>query len=223
MIREDAIHLLRHRPIMAAEPGFDVADGDAELACGHGAGERRVDVTRHDDQVWRQPAERDSELRSRGFRRPCLELHMRTGERQLGEEDVVQQGVVVLARVDEKRSPRRCRAQPAPRRPVRPSCSSAARRRRGRPSTLDEQFRQSHVSRRLLDVALVPAWLLAQAPKSRHGDVRLPTSGRALMVVHVVGARPNYMKVARAPPALELSAATSTSVSSTPARATTPC
>src|SRR5262249_60223256 len=49
--------------------------------------------------------------------------------------------------------------------PARPSCSSAVRRRRVRPSALDEQLRHPHATGLALHVALVPEREREQSPQ----------------------------------------------------------
>jgi hypothetical protein len=51
MIRHDAVQFLRHAPVEAAQPGFDVGDRDAELGRGEGSGQGRVGVAKDDDSI----------------------------------------------------------------------------------------------------------------------------------------------------------------------------
>ena len=51
VVGDDAVALLGHRPVVAAQAGLDVADADAVLGRGDRAGECRVDVSCHDDEL----------------------------------------------------------------------------------------------------------------------------------------------------------------------------
>ena len=50
-IGDDAIDFLRHRPVKAAQPCFNVSNANPELRGDNGSGHRRVDVTIHHDPV----------------------------------------------------------------------------------------------------------------------------------------------------------------------------
>src|SRR3954453_7016598 len=101
MVGDDAVDLFRHSTVVAAQPGFDVADADAELACGDRAGEGRVDIAGDHDEVGRELGKGLFELLRSRLRRPRVELDVRPWQRQLCEEHVAEECVVVLARVDE--------------------------------------------------------------------------------------------------------------------------
>ena len=51
LVGEDPVDLLGHRSIERAQPGLDVRDRDAPLGGDQRGGERRVDVSDHDDEV----------------------------------------------------------------------------------------------------------------------------------------------------------------------------
>jgi hypothetical protein len=100
MVGDDAVDLFGHRPVAAAEPRLDVSDSYAAAPGRGGAREGRADVSGHDDEVGLELRECLLELRKGRLSRACLQLHVRPRQRQLREEHVLQQGVVVLAGVD---------------------------------------------------------------------------------------------------------------------------
>ena len=107
MIGESAIVLLGHRRVEAAQTRLEVAHRDVELHRGERGRERRVHVTGYDDEVRTQLEERPLELVERARRllgmgpRSDRELDVRLRQRELGEEDVRHQVVVVLTGVDQ--------------------------------------------------------------------------------------------------------------------------
>ena len=50
-VGHQAVDLLRHGPVEAAQAGLDVGDPDAHLGADQGAGHRRVDVPDDDDPI----------------------------------------------------------------------------------------------------------------------------------------------------------------------------
>ena len=105
-------------------PDSTCAYGDAELDGNERAGERRVDVARHDARSGCSSANAALEpLRARApSARRARPSRRRAGRGRLREAELVEEQlrrarVVVLARVDE-RAARACRAAPAPRRPA---------------------------------------------------------------------------------------------------------
>ena len=107
MVCQPAVVLLRHRRVEAAQPRFQMADGDIELHGRERRCQRRVDISRDDDQIGPQFHEQSFELDHRSRRllgvrsRSDRELVVRRRKRQLGEEDIVDLAVVVLARVNQ--------------------------------------------------------------------------------------------------------------------------
>src|SRR5215207_5713008 len=51
MVGDDPVDLLGHRPIEAAEPGFDVPDRDLKARCAERGGEGRVDVAGNEHEI----------------------------------------------------------------------------------------------------------------------------------------------------------------------------
>jgi hypothetical protein len=91
-VGEDPVDLLRHGPVEAPEPGLYVGHGDTELRAGEGAGQGRVDVTHHEDEVGPGAAERVCELTHHlgdllhGAVRAHAEVQVRRRQLQVGEE-----------------------------------------------------------------------------------------------------------------------------------------
>ena len=104
-VDDDAVHLLRHRPVERPEPGLDVRDRDVELHGRERARERRVGVAEDDDALGplREQDLLDPRQHARGLRgvgaRARVEAVIRVGEPELLEEDRGELAVVVLARV----------------------------------------------------------------------------------------------------------------------------
>jgi hypothetical protein len=107
VIRDAAVVLLGHGPVMTAQTRLEVTDGDAELHRRQRAGEGGIDVARHHDEIRSQLDERllEAHQRARRLLRVCARPHgksdVRARQRQLCEEHVVQEVVVMLAGVDE--------------------------------------------------------------------------------------------------------------------------
>ena len=108
VVGEHAVVLLGHRRVEAAQARLEVRDRDVELHRGERAGERRVDVAGHDDEL-RPPLEQhllDADERPRGLLAvgagADAEEDVGLGQPELVEEDVGHLRVVVLARVDER-------------------------------------------------------------------------------------------------------------------------
>ena len=57
MVRDDSINLLGHRPIEGSQSGLDVSEGPPHLRRDERAGERRVRVSIHQDEVRLLPLE----------------------------------------------------------------------------------------------------------------------------------------------------------------------
>ena len=107
VVGEDAVVLLRHRPVEAAQARLDVRDLDAELDGGERARERRVDVAGDDAEVdlalHQHPLDPDQRLRrllAVRSRADAEEL-VRPRHPELAEEDVRHRVVVVLPRMQE--------------------------------------------------------------------------------------------------------------------------
>ena len=112
----DAVDLLGHLAVEAAQAGLDVGHRDAELDRGERGGERRVDVAHHQHQVGRVLLERalDALHRARGLDRvragPHLQEDVGTRQPEVAEEDAGELAVVVLPGVEQERLDRRPRA-----------------------------------------------------------------------------------------------------------------
>jgi len=104
---DDAVELLRHRPVEAAQPSLDVAHRDLELRRDERRCQRRVDVAGHEHCVRLLSDEDRFEPlhHARGLLRvragADVEKVVRLRHRQVVEEDVRHRGVVVLAGVDQ--------------------------------------------------------------------------------------------------------------------------
>ena len=100
-VGDDAVDLLGHRPVVAAQSRLDVRNANAAFPRRHRAGECRIDIPGDDHQIGTKFGERVLELCCRALRRARVKLDVRPRQRQLGKEDVFQERVVVLTRVDE--------------------------------------------------------------------------------------------------------------------------
>jgi hypothetical protein len=107
VVGEAAVVLLWHRPVEAPQARLEVADRDLQLHCRERGCERRVDVAGDEDEIGPEVEEHALEP-VEGLRRLLAvvpgadaELDVRLGQRKLVEEDVVDEAVVVLPRVDE--------------------------------------------------------------------------------------------------------------------------
>ncbi len=106
-VGEDPVDLFRHRPVVAAQTGLDVADRDAQLDRGQCRGDSRVHVPGNHDQVGRiGDQQRLEALHDLGGLLGVgagadLEHVVRGGNAELLEEDFRHQAVVVLAGVDD--------------------------------------------------------------------------------------------------------------------------
>ncbi len=106
-VSEDAVDFLGHRAIEAAQAGFDVGYGNAELYGGQGDGDGGVDVADHEDEIglafeedWLDASENFGGLR--GVRAGAdFEIDVGLGDAHLAEEDVGELFVIVLAGVNE--------------------------------------------------------------------------------------------------------------------------
>ena len=109
-VGDDAVDLLGHRPVAAAQAGLDVGDLESGLGADDRAGERRVDVADHGDGVATDVVERGA---SKADHHPTglLGVAARAGaevvvglaQAELVEEHVAHRRVVVLAGVHDHR------------------------------------------------------------------------------------------------------------------------
>ena len=100
-----AVVLLGHVPVEAAQPRLEVADRDLQLHGCERPGERRVDVARHHHEIRLDPEKVSSSLTrpavcSAWEPEPTSSITSGSGA-GARRRDVVEQHVVVLARVDE--------------------------------------------------------------------------------------------------------------------------
>ncbi len=107
VVGQHAVELLRHRAVERAHAGLDVRDRDLSLGGGQRARQRRVRVAVDEHQVGalarQQALERLEHARGLGRVGAAAELEVVLGPRQaeLGEEDLGELLVVVLAGVDQ--------------------------------------------------------------------------------------------------------------------------
>jgi hypothetical protein len=106
-VGEDAINFLGHGAVEAAESGFDVGYGNAELHGSEGNGDGGVDVADHQDEIrfafekyGLDALEDFGGLRGVGAGSD-FEVDVRLRDAHLAEEDIGEFLVVVLAGVDE--------------------------------------------------------------------------------------------------------------------------
>ena len=123
MVGEDAVQLLRHRAVEAAQSGLDVRQWQAELRRCQRAGKRRVRIAvdQHAlgslfQQHLLDALQHPSDLAGVAIRADA-EVVVGRGNVELGEEDVGKQRVVVLAGVDEDFVVAACAARATARRP----------------------------------------------------------------------------------------------------------
>jgi hypothetical protein len=113
LVGEDAVDLLRHRPVVAAQAGFDMHHRHFLLGADQRTGQRRIHVA--DDQHAGRPLCIDYRLETphhfRGLHRVrCrthLEIDVRMRQTQVHEQAIVHVPVVVLTSMHEQR--RQCR------------------------------------------------------------------------------------------------------------------
>ncbi len=107
LVGEDAVDLLGHRPVAAAQARLDVGDRDLQVRAGERRRERRVDVARHDHQVGllggqdRRDRFEDAADLDRVRAGSDAEHVVGLGHAELVEEDLRHHPVVVLTGVDE--------------------------------------------------------------------------------------------------------------------------
>ena len=106
-VGEDAINVLGHGAVEAAESCFDVGYGNAELCSGQGDGDGAVDVADHEDEIGLafekdrlDASENFGGLRGVGAGAD-FEIDVRLGNAHLAEEDIGELFVIVLASVNE--------------------------------------------------------------------------------------------------------------------------
>ena len=123
VIAETPVDLLRHVEVVAAKAGLDVGDRVVLLRGDEGAGEGRVDVADDDHDRGVETAELRLERGHdpRGLLGVAAgahaEMSVRLGQAQLGEENVRELGVVVLAGVHERGGEAASARRPRPPRP----------------------------------------------------------------------------------------------------------
>jgi len=108
VVGDDAVDLLGHPPVSAAQPGLQVRDGHVEIGGHQGGGQRAVDVAGHDHEV--RLALQDDRLKSLqqpgGLRRlrarADTEIDVGLGQAELVKEDIAERCVVVLPGVHER-------------------------------------------------------------------------------------------------------------------------
>ena len=101
VVGDDAVAFLGHRPVPTAQAGLDVADGDAAFGRRDRCGKCRVHVSGNDDELRSEVGKEAFELSQCVRERRRFELDVRFRQRELCEEDVFHDRVVVLAGVDE--------------------------------------------------------------------------------------------------------------------------
>ncbi len=116
-VRQHAVDLLRHGPIEAAEPRLHVRQPETELVRGEGSGQSGVHVAHHEDEIGPSGSEHGLEAQhdlsdlGDGARSLHVEIHIRAGKLEVGEEGVRHGSVIMLARVDQDRAHRRPRVE----------------------------------------------------------------------------------------------------------------
>lgn len=104
-VGDDAVDLFGHRPVAAAEPGFDVGDEGSRLGADEGAGHGSVDVAGDGDHVGTEAFDEGLEGDHDGGRLPGvgaasrLEVVVGFADPEFVEEHVAHERVVVLAGV----------------------------------------------------------------------------------------------------------------------------